>query len=120
MFRFLRYFLVLSVAAGAATASADDLAMEVFNELNLARLQQRRYGRLLAAKMGSGGKQSDVAEAVRFLQKARPLPPLTLSRGMSQGARLHVADLGPRGRRGHYGSGRSTPWSRMEKFGSRT
>lgn len=104
--------LLLSLAA-----HAQDLSARVLAEMNLARTAPQTYARLLAAQMGGSESSADVQEAVRFLQRATPLPPLALSEGMSQAAENHVADLGPRGARGHRGRGGSSPWSRMGRHG---
>ena len=58
-----------------------------------------------------------VEEAIRFLEKARALPPVTRSEGLSASALSHVLDVGPSGGRGHTGSDGSTPWKRMARFG---
>jgi uncharacterized protein YkwD len=86
--------------------------------MNLARTQPQRYAEILAGMMGGPRSNSrDVAEAIRFLQRARPMSALGWSSGISQGAKLHVDEMGPRGGRGHYGTGGSTPWSRMNRYG---
>src|SRR5258708_27148544 len=56
---------------------------------------------------------SDVAEAIRFLERAHSLPPLTRSTGLAQGAQLHVESQGPTGKSGHG----SNPFGRIERFG---
>lgn len=59
-----------------------------------------------------------VEEAIAVLQETDPLPPLTVSGGMSQAARDHVADLGAIGAEGHYGSDGSTPFERLNRYGT--
>jgi hypothetical protein len=59
-----------------------------------------------------------VDEAIRFLRTIHPMPPLTLSKGMSLGARDHVKDLISSGRMGHKGSDGSQPWDRVSRYGS--
>ena len=104
-------FLFLTFACRAS-----DLPQRVLAEVNLARTAPHEYAQLLTARMGSASR--DVAEAVRFLEKARPMPPLAFSPGLSGGAYLHVADQGPRGTCGHNGSGwGNSPWSRMSRYG---
>jgi uncharacterized protein YkwD len=101
-------------------ASASDLAIQVRDELNLARTAPQEYAQILAARMaayqGVEG-QSAIREAVHFLETARPLHALVLSDGICSGALTHVLDLGPVGRRGHIGSGGTMPWDRMARFG---
>jgi hypothetical protein len=104
--------LVLALAAGVS-AHASVLSEQVLAEMNLARTQPQVYAQYLAAESRPG---SDTEEAIRFLQKARPLPPLASSIGLGQSSMLHVSTLGPTGGRGH-GSGWNTPFSRMNKFG---
>jgi len=106
--------LVLSilVVLGAQAASAGEINQKVLAEINLARTNPQGYAQLLAAQMGNGNDRA-VAEAVKFLQKSRPLPPLVPSFGLEQGAQAHVASQGPIGGRGHG----DNPFSRMERFG---
>lgn len=104
----------------AATAEAQSAPLQILAEINLARTAPRDYANLLAVRMaGYEGREGHraVKEAVRFLERATPLPPLTLSQGMSQAAAAHVSDQGSRGLRGHSGSGGTTPWARMARFG---
>jgi uncharacterized protein YkwD len=56
-------------------------------------------------------------EAIRFLQTAQALPPLTLSRGMSQAAADHCADQAAGGF-GHEGKDRSHAGQRVARYGT--
>ncbi len=58
-----------------------------------------------------------MAEAINFLGRAKPLPPLAFSAGLSMGAMAHVEDQGGAGTVGHGGMDRSSPWDRMARFG---
>jgi hypothetical protein len=101
-------------------AHASDLATQVQDELNLARTAPQQYAQIIATRMaGYHGVEgpSVINEAVRFLQKAHPLPALTFSDGICSSALTHVLDLGPNGGRGHVGSDRTMPWDRMARFG---
>ncbi|EDY15781.1 SCP-like extracellular [Chthoniobacter flavus Ellin428] len=116
--KFLTRLLVLALAPLAVHAS--DLSEQVLAEINLARTAPQQYAQIVASQAGnSHGGEGDraVAEAVHFLQKARPLPPLTPSTGMSRGALSYVLESGPTGGRGHRGADGSLPWDRMARFG---
>ena len=112
--------IIAALVFCTVTVRADDLAAQVETELNLARTAPRQYARIVASRaLGHRHIEGDrvVGEAVRFLEKARPLPPLTRSEGLSASALSHVLDLGPSGARGHAGRDGSTPWKRMARFG---
>src|ERR1051326_2339022 len=91
----------------------------VIREINLARENPQLYATFVAESrprfMIEHGRAVD--EAVRFLQKAHPLPALTLSAGMSHAAADHCADqIG--GQLGHDGSDRSHGGERISRYGS--
>ena len=100
------------------TARAADCAAEVLAEMNLARTQPQTYAQIVArsARRGREGDRS-IKEAVRFLQKARPIPPLADAGGLRASALAHVLDSGSRGTRGHQGSDGSHTWDRIERYG---
>jgi uncharacterized protein YkwD len=108
--KLLRPFLLAFALFQAASAFAGEKCEQVLAEINLARTNPQEYARIVAER-NPGDR--DAEEAIRFLQHARPLPPLSLSTGLSQGAQLHVAEQGPTGASGHG----SNPFGRMEKFG---
>jgi len=105
----------------------------VIHELNLARqnpalyatfvqeLRSRMNGNVLVlpghtrirTKEGTGA----LDDAIRFLQCAQPLPPLTLSRGMSRAAADHCADQAD-GAFGHEGKDRSHAGQRIARYGN--
>jgi Cysteine-rich secretory protein family len=94
-------------------------AAAVIREINLARENPKLYATFVAESrphfMIEQGRAVD--EAVRFLQKAHPLPALTLSAGMSRAAADHCADqIG--GQLGHDGSDRSHGGERISRYGS--
>ena len=134
-------FLILAafaVHAGNATGSGDidsrELELEVVKELNAVRPNPRFYASHLkemvryfyAKELRQPGaitvmtKEGDtaVAEAIRFLEKGKPIPALRLSRGMSQGARDHVEDQGSSGTVGHLSTEGSQPWERISRHGT--
>jgi uncharacterized protein YkwD len=57
-------------------------------------------------------------DAIRALRRARPVPVLRASAGMTAASRAHVADIGPKGKVSHDGSDGSTAFDRLERFGS--
>lgn len=114
----MRILVLLALLALSlpAVVKADSAGAEaVWREMNFARQQPRAYARLVAA--APSRDPSAVREAVRFLEKVRPLPPLRLSAAMSAGALSHVASQGARGTLGHRGKNGSSPSARLERFG---
>jgi len=109
---------MLALAPFALRAS--DLPEQVLAEINLARTAPQQYAQIVASQTaGSHGSEGDraMAEAIHFLEKARPMPPLVASPGMSNSALSHVLAMGPIGGRGHQGTDGSQPWDRMARFG---
>jgi uncharacterized protein YkwD len=94
-------------------------APALIRELNFARENPSLYATFVAKSrpfhMIEHGRAVD--EAVRFLKKTRPLPPLTLSTGMSRAAADHCAEQ-VNGQLGHDGKDRSTPGDRIGRYGS--
>jgi uncharacterized protein YkwD len=93
-------------------------AAAVIREINLARENPGLYATFAAESrsfhMIERGRAVD--EAVRFLKKARPLPSLTLSTGMSHAAADHCAEQ-VEGQLGHDGNDRSSPGDRISRYG---
>ena len=119
---------------GAARAPfLTPLEAQILEEMNLARTDPRRYagyvaellphfnGVLLrrpgrvAIETNEGARA--VREAVRALRATRPVPPLVVSKGMSEGARDHVRDQGKSGHTGHAGRDGSTAADRVNRYG---
>jgi len=103
-----------------ATVDQDEVSpAAVLAELNLARQNPKLYSEFVAEFRPyfviEHGRSVD--EAVRFLKSTRPLPPLTLSQGLSHAAADHCADqIG--GQLGHDGSDRSHGGERISRYGS--
>ena len=91
----------------------------VIKELNLARENPKLYATFVAESRPSYmiERGHAVDEAVRFLQKTRPLPPLTLSSGMSRAAADHCAEQ-VEGQLGHEGNDRGHGGDRISRYGS--
>jgi uncharacterized protein YkwD len=130
--------LEVSVPAAApppsAAACCSALERSVLEELNRVRTDPAAFAARLEARLphfrgniyrrpGSevGVRTTEgasaVREAVRVLRASRPLPPLRLSPGMSAAAADHVRDQGPAGGMGHSGRDRSSPASRVNRYG---
>jgi uncharacterized protein YkwD len=131
----LPFLFSLLVCSAFAAEQNDDSASgrAVIRELNLARQNPALYatfvqelrGRMngnqlvlpghtrIRTKEGTGA----IDEAIRFLQTAQPLPPLTLSRGMSRAAADHCADQAGGGF-GHEGRDRSHAGQRIARYGT--
>lgn len=106
---------------------------EVLDEMNRARANPQQYATLVEQlKQTMKGNQIKVGpklitlqegagvldEAIKFLQAARPLPPLSPAKGMCAGARDHVKDLGLSGNSGHKGTDGSLPEQRISRYGN--
>ena len=103
----------------SAAESEQISATAVLRELNLARENPKLYATFAAESrpfhMIERGRAVD--EAVRFLNKAHPLPPLTLSAGMCRAAADHCSEQ-VAGQLGHDGADRSSPGDRISRYGA--
>lgn len=118
----MRFFVViLLVALTGSTCRGADTASGVLAEINFARTRPWEYAKALiscGSLFQTRESQKTLVEAISFLQKVRPVPPLDFSAGMAQSAQSHIADQGPRGTVGHRGSDRSRSWDRMAQYGT--
>ena len=112
-------FLAQAKESSSVSEAEQVSAAAVIRELNLARENPSLYATFVAESrsfhMIEHGRAVD--EAVRFLRKAHPLPPLTLSTGMSRAAADHCAEQ-LEGQLGHDGNDRSSPGDRISRYGS--
>lgn len=122
-----------SVSPSIAHGKTDCTGDAVMREINLARQHPDAYANILEARRGNFRGQLFVLEngsllrthegtraldeAIRFLRRAQPLPPLQSSIGMSQAAAEHVADQAG-GAFGHDGSDHSNPGLRLNHYGA--
>ena len=131
----LLFTLSLSLFATSTLFAVDKEASgsAVVREMNLARQNPALYAKFIQevrsqmtgnALVLPGGtrvrtKEGTRAldEAIRFLQTAQPLPPLTLSAGMSRAAADHCADQAGGGF-GHEGRDRSHGGQRIARYGT--
>lgn len=128
---------MLARVGGDATMPKIELSpseQEIVAELNLARTNPRQYADYLEAwKRALSGNRlmldaqrtislnegaSAVDEAISFLRAAQPLPPLSVSKGMSSGASDQAKDVTRTGGTGHRGSDGSLPDQRVNRYGS--
>jgi uncharacterized protein YkwD len=129
-------FLPIFTALSAFAAEKDEdlaSARAVIREMNLARqnpdlyatfmqeLRSRMNGNVLVlpghTRIRTKEGTAAVDDAIRFLQNAQPLPPLTLSRGMSRAAADHCTDQAG-GAFGHEGKDRSHAGQRIARYGN--
>ncbi|MGY0195273.1 CAP domain-containing protein [Leptothrix sp. BB-4] len=103
----------------------------MLDEINYARTQPARYAALVEANYAGLGEDriylrdgvrirmteglGAVREAVTFLKRAQPVPPMRAFGCLSAAAQGHVKDQGPRGAIGHAGSDGSDPGKRATK-----
>ena len=111
----------------AAPAWANGLGQAVLDEINFARTRPAEYAQDLRAQAMDGrqGGGSTFAyedpdalyEAIDFLERQRPLPPLRRDSRLTAAALAHAAAQGPRGQVGHGGPGRSSLGQRLQRNG---
>jgi uncharacterized protein YkwD len=120
----------------AAALAAPESALErgIVTELNFARQHPRRYAEKLRAYRryfhgkivrypakpeGLRTKEGVAAvdEAIAFLQRQPPAPPLSPARLLADAAGAHVAEQGPRGATGHFSKNGDDPRDRVRRRG---
>ena len=123
---------VSSIAAADLTAQRMPDGRAVVEEVNLARTNPSEYARYIERLLqyfdgrilripGEIGLRTEegaaaVREAVAYLRRADPLPPLEHVPALTAAARDHVRDQGPRGAFGHEGSDGSTTSDRISRY----
>ena len=131
MFRFLALLLFLSAPAAARPAT---LADAIIAELNFARTQPQAYAETLRRHRTSyHGRDVDdpdepashtsregvaaVDEAIDFLERQSPLPPLVSAPLLALTAADHAEDQRRRGTTGHLSANGDTPGQRVVRRG---
>lgn len=126
-------FLVVGAAllvAAAAPARAGDFDDQILAELNFARAHPQEYAtRMLdqpvsdwEQSLSTGGAPTEAgayAEAVEFLMRQSPLPPLRPDDQLAAAALEHVTEQGLSGETGHSGAGGERFDDRLRRHGVR-
>lgn len=121
---------VLLALAAPAAALDHNLATQVLAEMNLARTEPRAYAGFLREFRGKyyvlpgsstrvqtseGG--SAVDEAIKYLSRVKPVPPLTWSEGLAAAAAELAEEQGRSGVTGHTGRQSHGMQERVERHG---
>jgi len=127
--------IVLLLMATAWAEAPGNLAQQMLAETNLARTEPRRYAEYLRDMrqrfVGKGYRLPGSAmiimtsegvaaldEAIRYLSRQPPLPPLAWSPGLAEAAADLVRDQARSGRIGHDGSPSGGMQKRIERHGN--
>lgn len=132
-FIYLTIWVLLAFAA-PATALDQNLARQVLAEINLARTEPRTYagfirefrgqfrgkyfvlpGSPVRTQTSEGVKTVD--EAIKFLTRLKPLPPLSWSEGLAEAAAELAEEQGRSGATGHTGRQSHGMRERIERHG---
>ena len=121
------------VAVNPALKMLSTYEKQLFDEINYARANPQEYlKRLELFRNNYRGKElhyskgnvlvtdegvAALDDAIAFVRKLKPMPPLDLRGGMVKAAKVHVDDLVSSGKSGHRGSDGSQPGQRLDRFG---
>ena len=130
---FFLFCLKISFASDGKPASFLPSKEDIVTEINLARKNPEKYALFLekfkknfdGKKFKRKGKKTietkegmtAVNEAIKYLKKVEPCQPLTLSKGMSEGARDHILNISKTSTTGHKGTDGSLPGQRIDRYG---
>lgn len=126
---------ILALAFLLASSLAAQPAKQVLAELNWARQQPKAAAEVLKGwlPLFEGGRylafpgeprlrtqegMAAVKEAIAFLEKQKPLPPLSWSDRLARSAEDLARDQAQHGGLGHQGSDGSLPWDRIKRYGT--
>ena len=117
--------LDLAVAAAPPAPATADVNADVLAEINFARANPQAYARALLDKPVSDWERglaqktdrAAYAEAVDFLLRQAPLPPLRADDQLAAAALEHVAAQGAAGKVGHDSAGGETFDARLRRHG---
>lgn len=117
----------------SSAAYLSPIEAEVIKEINLARTEPQKYAAYLEEMRARySGKEYRVAnaparvtveglaaldDAIAYLRKVKPLPPINSSHGMTRGARDHCTDLSKTNSTGHKGSDGNFVDARVARYG---
>jgi uncharacterized protein YkwD len=128
-------FILFVLAAPAAAALDETLAKQVLAEINLARSAPRTYGGFLrefrgrfkgkvysqpgsAVRVKTREGRAAVDEAIRYLSRQKPVPPLSWSAGLAAAAAELAEEQGRSGATGHVGEQSHGVQERIERHGT--
>jgi len=132
---FIASCLSLALPTTPCGAMEKELAKQVLAEINLARKNPRGYAEHLRTfrrlfhgssyqlpgkriMVGTSEGVKGVDEAIRFLSRQKPLPPLIWSEGLSLSAAELAQEEGESGAVGHQGRSSGGPKERIERNGA--
>lgn len=106
----------------AAPAAAGQLDRSVLAEINFARTHPHDYAIALRNARGqddgyAAPDPNSLDEAIAFMERQPPLPPLASDSALATSAAAHTADQGRGGETGHAGTDGSTPFQRIHRQG---
>jgi len=131
---FVASFLLLLLLSATCFSAESELAKQSLAEINLARKNPKGYADFLRefrrqfrgssyllpgtqTMVGTNEGVRAVDEAIRFLSRQKPLPPLAWSEGLSAAAAELAEEEGVSGAVGHFGRANSGPKERIERHG---
>jgi len=129
---FVAAFLFLLLFSATCFSAESYLAKQTLAEINLARKNPKAYADFLKkfrrqfrggsyllpgtqTMVGTNEGVKAVDEAIRFLSRQKPLPPLAWSTGLSAAAAELAEEEGVSGAVGHFGRASSGPKERIER-----